>query len=346
MTSCKNNPAIWFPAIRTGTGTDRFTERLVQALQKRNIEADVTWLPHRAEYAPWTVTVPKPPKWASIVHINSWLHTRFVPNNLPLVVTLHSCVHDDALSPYKTTLQRLYHRYWVKTLEKRALKRADATTAVSRYTAKQAQKQFDCSKITPIYNWVDTTTFRPGEQNRTHRPFRLIYVGSLRRSKGSDILATVMRRLGPDFELRYTGNPDDFPEPSALPDNMIPLGRLHGDAALVAAYQDCDALFFPTRLEGFGLVVTEAMACGLPVISSNNTALPEIIPDQDHGVLCPTDDIDCFVSSARRLAKMDGREWTRIRHKAIKRVNEAFSEDSAIIKYIEIYQNAIKSNRS
>jgi glycosyltransferase involved in cell wall biosynthesis len=42
---------------------------------------------------------------------------------------------------------------------------------------------------------------------------------------------------------------------------MIAIGRLSGDAALVDAYQKTDALLFPTRLEGFGLVALEAQAC-------------------------------------------------------------------------------------
>ena len=50
MTTSK--PAIWFPAIRTHTGTDVFTERLVEGLNKQGIKAEITWLPLRAEYLP------------------------------------------------------------------------------------------------------------------------------------------------------------------------------------------------------------------------------------------------------------------------------------------------------
>lgn len=100
-------PAVWFPTVRCGSGTDVFTERLGQALNARGILAEITWLPHRAEYAPWSVKAPKAPFWANVVHINSWLPKRFVPANLPLVVTLHSCVHDPALTPYKSFPSRL-----------------------------------------------------------------------------------------------------------------------------------------------------------------------------------------------------------------------------------------------
>ena len=64
-------PAIWFPTVRTGTGTDVFTQRLVADLSKRGVRAEITWLPLRAEYAPWTVPIPQPPAWATVAHVNT-----------------------------------------------------------------------------------------------------------------------------------------------------------------------------------------------------------------------------------------------------------------------------------
>lgn len=90
-------PAVWFPAVRAHSGADVFTERLAEGLRARGIRAEITWLPLRAEYAPWSVPVPKPPAWANIVHTNSWLHPRFLPPSFPVITTLHSCVHDPAL---------------------------------------------------------------------------------------------------------------------------------------------------------------------------------------------------------------------------------------------------------
>lgn len=52
MNSKISKLAVWFLAIRTGTGTDVFTERLVEGLRKRGIRAEITWLPLRAEYLP------------------------------------------------------------------------------------------------------------------------------------------------------------------------------------------------------------------------------------------------------------------------------------------------------
>lgn len=327
---------VWFPAIQAGTGADMFTVRLADALNRRGIRAEITWLPLRAEYAPWTVRVPKPPDWANIVHINSWLHTRFVPAKLPLVVTLHSCVHDPALTPYKSWLQRGYHHYWVRSLEAATLQRANAVTAVSRYTAERAAAVFGRHDITPIYNWIDTQAFSRDERQTPHSPFRLLFVGKLRRRKGADLLPEIMRRLGDGFELRYTGDARAFGVLTQLPANMVSLGRLNGTAALVAAYQECDALLFPTRLEGFGLVAAEAMACGLPVIAANNTALPEVVIDGETGFLCPTDDVDAFVHVIEML-RDDPNQWQTMRACAVRHAQAHLTEERQVAQYLELY---------
>lgn len=59
------------------------------------------------------------------------------------------------------------------------------------------------------------------------------------------------------------------------PDGLIERGSVD-EAELAAIYQGSDALIFPSRLEGFGLPVLEAMAAGCPVVSSNASSLPEV----------------------------------------------------------------------
>ena len=335
-----NKMGVWFPAVRAGTGADVFTLRLVSALQQRGCRADITWLPHRAEYAPWSVSPPSPPPWANLVHINSWLPKRFIPPNLPVVVTLHSCVHDPAFMPYKNLPRRLYHRLWVKHCEARSMARADATTAVSRYTAQRAMEAFGRTDIIPIHNWIDTNRFSPLERQKPHHPFRLLFVGKLRRSKGIDILPEIMRRLGPDFELRFTGKAEELRCYGAIPPNIIPLGRIHNEDVLIEAYRTSDALLFPTRLEGFGLVALEAQACGIPVISSNCSALPEVVKHGKTGMLCSLDDVESFLSAARRL-RSGTAAWSSMRKNARDHATSHFNEDTALSQYLDIYQKLL-----
>lgn len=326
---------VWFPTIRCGTGTDVFTIRLAQALCERGIRSEITWLPHRAEYAPWSVEIPQPPKWATIAHINSWLHRRFIPRYLPLVVTLHHCVHDPAFRLYKNLPRTLYHRFWIKPCETYSIGRATAITAVSQYSANQVRAIFGRNDIDVIYNWIDTKIFRPDSRDHPHQPFRLLFVGKPSLRKGADLLPKIMRILGPDFELRYTGKPKDIGI-SSLPENMFPIRLLTDESAVADAYRNADALLFPTRLEGFGLVAIEAQACGIPVIATHGSSLPEVVEQEKTGILCPADCPEAFAQAAYRLRTRD--EWLKFSTAARKRALTLFQEDISVNAWIRVYE--------
>ena len=339
-------PAIWFPAVRTGTGTDVFTERLVAGLIARGIRAEITWLPLRAEYAPWTVAIPQPPAWATVCHINTWLHPRFIPARLPVVATLHHAIHDPALRPYKGALRAVYHRHWIAPIERRVLRRADRVMAVSNFVAEMARQTLCDVPMQVIHNGIDTKLFRPGNRmRRPGAPFRLLYVGAWRRLKGVDLLAPIMRELGDGFELHFTGGPAAQQDTAGMPGNMVDLGRLHGDDAVVAAMQDADALLFPSRSEGFGLVAAEAMACGLPVVTTRSASLVEVVAHERTGLLCPPGDVAAFVKAIRRLAN-DARVLETMGVAARRDACERFSEQSMLDAHIRLYTAAGAAARS
>jgi glycosyltransferase involved in cell wall biosynthesis len=332
----KKNLGVWFPTVRTNTGTDQYTERLVEALNNQGIRSEITWFPHHAEYAPWLVRPPKAPSWANIAHINSWLPSRLIPSDIAIVTTLHSCVHDHALTPYKGIWQRLYHWLWIRHCEKVNLRRSKVVTAVSHYTASQARQIFGLEDIKPIHNWIDLDRFSPDNRPQQNHPFRLVYVGNASQRKGTDLLPRIMKKLGADYELRFTGNETDFASIDSLPNNMIPLGRVKGDDSLCELYRAADALLFPTRLEGLSLVALEAQACGLPVITTKSSSMPEIVKDGVTGFLCPLDDIDAMTDCVKTL-KQNFDIWQAMRISARKRTVELFSEENALERYIEVY---------
>lgn len=308
------------------------------------MKADITWLPHRAQFAPWTVPIPKTPDWANIVHINSWLPRRFIPDDRLLVVTHHSSVHDPALTPYKGPLRNFYHQQWIKRWERYNAHRASILTAVSHYTAEQAARTFGRLNIQTIYNWIDTDIFSTNRRKRPHDPFRLLFVGKLRKLKGSDLLPKIMVLLGPKFELWYTGSPKGLGT-TKIPKNMTPIGRLEGDAALVDAYQNADALLLPSRLEGFSLVTLEAHACGLPVLTTDVASLPEVVVHQQTGILCPIDDVDAFAAAARSLRDQPER-WRHMSEQARTRAVHYFGEENALQKWISLYKSCLSSTCS
>ncbi len=333
-------PAVWFPTVRAGSGTDVFTEMLADGLQRRGIQAEITWLPHRAEYAPWTVSIPKPPPWANVVHINSWLHPRFVPERLPIIVTVHHSVHDPSFATYKQLAQQMYHRFWILQIEAHNVQRASIVTAVSRYVGTQVQKLFDCPNVVFIRNGIDVeSTFTAGPPREPHHPFRLVYVGNWVKRKGVDLLAPILERLGPHFELLYTGDRSQKHKAYRLPPNCRCLGR-QNRSLLAQTYRDADALLFPSRSEGLPLTVIEAMACGLPVIAFDIPPVAEIVHHGITGFLCPVNQIDAIVTSIKTLAHNKD-HWKYMRFAARNYAEQHFSLDAQLESYITVYYTAI-----
>ena len=336
-------PAVWFPTVRTGTGTEVFTERMAEELGKRGIRNEITWLPLRAEYAPWTVPVPEPPEWATVAHVNTWLHPRFLPRRLPVVATIHHSMHHADVQPYKGFVRAAYHRWWIAPNERRVLRRADRVIAVSRFVAETARQFLLDVPMDVIYNGVDTNRYwYGGRQRRLGEPFRLLYVGGWKKLKGVDLLAPIMRELGDGFELRYTGGPMAARDHARMPSTMRDLGRLQGVDSVVAAMQDADAFLFPSRSEGFPLALIEAMACGLPVIATHGSSLAEAVEEAVSGILCTQGDETAFVIACRQIAN-DHALHASMTTAARRRAVECFSVDRMVAAYTDLYARMAKS---
>jgi len=333
---------LWFPVIQGGSGTDVYTRRLADALRGRGIETQITWFSTHYQFVPFLLRSIPPPSGTSVIHTNSWNGFVFKRAGIPLVVTEHLNVLDPLYRPYKNLLQHIYHETLIRRFVTASFRAASAITAVSRFTALSLAGTFGIHSAQTIYDCIDTGAFSPLDQNRYigQRPFRLLFVGNLSRRKGADLLAPIMKQLGPGFELYFTSGLKR-PKTLRMVENMVPLGRLTEDRKLAEAYRQCDALLFPSRFEGFGLVVLEAMACGKPVIATNISSLPEVMEDGVTGILCPPDDIRSFVIACRKLA--DNPEILRQYGQAARRrVEELFSENLIIPQYIKLYEKLVR----
>lgn len=325
---------VWLPSIQAGSGTDVYTRRLAALLERHGITAQITWFPLSHELLPVLLQHAQPPPGTDIIIANSWNGFAFKRVGLPLVVIVHHCVFDLGLRPYKNVLQSLYHHFLAEPREVRSLHAADAVIAVSHYVANHLRQKLCMEGMEVIYNWLDTELFKPQtEVGRGGRPFRLLFVGKPTRLKGGDLLAPLMHNLGADFELRLTVEPQDC-RAMNLPANMIPIGKLT-ELDIVRAYQECDAVLLPSLAEGFGYAALEAMACGKPVIASNNSALPEIIIDGATGILCNTNDIDAF-ANACRLLEDNPMLYSSMGNAGHQHAVEQFSESSATMRWLNL----------
>jgi glycosyltransferase involved in cell wall biosynthesis len=294
---------VWLPYLRTGSGTDVYTESLADALVASGHNAVRTPFNRLWQCFPWPLRLARAPAGTEIILANSWHGFAFRRPDSKLVVIEYHCVLDPAYLPYRSPLQAVFHEGLVRGFEKASLKAADRVVAISAYTARSVRATLGGPRPEVILTGLDTAFFHPLPEPSvpgTGRPVRLLFVGNLIRRKGADLLPRIMARLGPGFELRYTLGLRSKDPYSAIP-NMKPLGRLSREA-LRGAYREADILLFPTRFEGFGYAAAEAMACGTPVVASACASLPEIVEDGVTGRLCPVDDCEAFAAAIRMLA--------------------------------------------
>jgi glycosyltransferase involved in cell wall biosynthesis len=103
---------------------------------------------------------------------------------------------------------------------------------------------------------------------------------------------------------------------------------------LEALYNCAAALIYPSRFEGFGWPITEAQACGCPVICANTGPLPETAGDA--GLFHDVDDEDGFASDLLRLT--DPAQRARWSEKSLRNAKR-FSPEKMIAQYIDIYRS-------
>lgn len=329
---------IWFPVIRGGSGTDVYTRRLAQALERQGIATELTWFPSYFQIAPFLLRRSQPPPGIHIIHTNSWNGFAFRYHPIPLVVTVHLNVLDPVYKPYKSVAQRLFHGIAIRRYEEASFRAASAVTTVSESTRRSLHHTTNGKPVQVIYNWVDTTSYSPAVDYRppSSRPFQLLFVGNLSRRKGADLLGPIMRELGPGFELQLTSGIRGY-KVKGLTENMNPLGRITDEGRLIEIYRRCDALLFPSRLEGFSLAPLEAMACGKPVIATHASSLPEVVVHGVTGFLCPRDNIAAFAAACRKLAD-NHQLLLSYGEAARRRATEFFSQEVIIPRYIALYE--------
>jgi glycosyltransferase involved in cell wall biosynthesis len=152
------------------------------------------------------------------------------------------------------------------------------------------------------------------EHARTREPgvrLRVLFVGALGQAKGISYLLDAVSRLERHVELTLIGRRVSpvVPRPDVL--NRYRWSPSLPHSELLEEMSRHDVLVFPSLHEGFGLVITEAMARGLVVITTPNTAGPDVIGDGIDGFLVPIrsaaaieEKLDFLRSDAKVLAGM------------------------------------------
>jgi glycosyltransferase involved in cell wall biosynthesis len=333
---------IWMPTIATGTGAEVYARRLSKGLVERGHLVDLDIVPHRYQYFPWLAPI-KPRGKTDVVVANSWTAAAFA-NCAPLVSIVHHVVHDPVLKGHKSILQTFYHRLFVKPMEQAALRRSAVVVAVSKTTAVNVREFLADVPIRTVFNGIDTRFFSPGvglRSTNSDRPIQLLFVGKPSRRKAFDTVAEIVEQLGDECQFTCIG-------PKPEPGIRLPRGLVRGHVSkedLREAYRNADFLLMPSRLEGFGYVAAEAMACGLPVVCTEGGAVAEVVNPPEAGIAVERCKPDLFVHQLRRVwrsrANLDA-----MRKAARKRAVEYLDESAWLDGMESVLCDAVKAAAS
>lgn len=172
----------------------------------------------------------------------------------------------------------------VRAAERQEHDIATRVVSASSFTSKSlVENGVDPAKIRVISYGVDLERFAV-QPRPASRPTRFIFVGFVNARKGVPLLLDAWRKIGgAGAELWLVGRVSPAVQP-LLPD--LPGVRYFGAVPheeVGRLMQQCDVLVFPSYFEGFGLVLLEAMACGLPIITTTATAGPDLAAEGESG---------------------------------------------------------------
>jgi glycosyltransferase involved in cell wall biosynthesis len=216
---------------------------------------------------------------------------------------------------WAATISNLHFPDWYRERLEQEPHEASVCVAASGFTIRslvEAGVPNERIKLLPL--GADLSRFQPLRRSRSGK-FRILFIGGVGQRKGVKYLLDAYRRIeSPGIELRLVGPlPADLGPLKPYRDCVTLTGRVDQAEVLRELYA-AHVLVLPSVFEGFGLVIPEAMATGIPVIASTHTAAPEIIRDGRDGFVLEPDDLDGlaerlgFLATDREAAEDMGRE--------------------------------------
>lgn len=274
---------------------------------------------------------------------------------LPLCVIVH---HIDILPSYRfTTPLKTYYMYrkidysmltsLIKTLALwliiSILKRSDVCIAVSWSTAKiLLQNSISFKSVHVSGNGVNID-YIESFNFKGNKKYDGVFVGRISKEKGIFSLLNVWQQImqiKPDAKLAIIGSGVELHKirktimDRHLENNVIVLGPCT-DKDMYTAIKASKLFIFPSLLEGWGLAVAEALACGLPAVCYDIPAIKEIFGNCKSVFLVPAGDTDKLASTILKVLQMDPNELAKISKTYVRHFdwNEIALRDLQIIRH-------------
>jgi glycosyltransferase involved in cell wall biosynthesis len=357
------------------TGIGRYIQNLLTYLPREGVEV-VAWLndqgmadarlsnPHLERrlskvpvfhpYEHWAIAQDAKDANLDLLHAPHYNAPLFYRGRL--VVTIHDLI------PLRCpgTMRLKAAEGYFASLVKRSVSRADRVIAVSNYTRADVLDftRASESKVVPVLQGVDLKyerevpldALREIRERHGLKQRYLLYAGQQKPYKNVGLLLEVLKRLRSessfaDVQLVLVGaressaGIEEAIASKGLNSAVVQPGYIRDEEQLIALYQGASAFVFPSRYEGFGLPPLEAMAAGVPVVSSNRTSLPEVVGNA--GLLVDPDDVLEWTRSIKRVLSEDALRATLV-DAGRRRVRE-FSWQRTADATLDVYRSAINA---
>jgi glycosyltransferase involved in cell wall biosynthesis len=299
----------------------------------------------------WSVAgLPRAASRAGVEVVHAPAYTAPLWSSVPTVLTIHDVSYErhPEWYPYRRDrLRRMFYR--------RSARSAAEVLTDSEFSASEIASAYQLSRdrITVAPLGV-SDRFNSGDHKSGQLPAGiampfLLHVGDLHERRNLPILVQALldaqRRLEmPLLSLVLAGVDRGIGDTlrklateGKSPDAVICLGPVTDDQ-LLTLYRRTAALVYPSRYEGFGLPVLEAMACGTPVIASRAASIPEVLGDA--GILLDPDDGAGWTEAIVKLLQ-DEWESTRMRKAGLARAKDFTWARTAAIT-LDVYRRAVE----
>jgi len=253
--------------------------------------------------------------------------------------------------------QNLNKRYpWpIRRIERWVHANADFALPVSSAVADVLREKGFGNRLEILPLPVDLDRLRPAPEppSRDGHPFTAAYVGRLAEEKGVDTAIRALSLL-PDQDVRLLVA-GDGPAVGALKAQAQSLGvgeRITWEGyvpheSVMSVYRSADVLIVPSKTvpnwkEQFGRVVTESLACGVPVIASDSGELPELMAKTGGGWTFAEGDADALARAVRHViaAPREARERAARGRMA---VGQLFSADAVARQFAAVVEDVVRS---
>ena len=282
------------------------------------------------------------------------MEERFKDENIALIHSNSSVIPHGAFLAKRLGCRHVWHvrefpkeHYGMRPFLKeeqvrKAFNAADRLIAISDAVKENLQEKYPAAKVMRIYDGIDTCVNDQTDHN-DHDGVTFLYTAYLFPAKHQmDVCmaASELKKEGiADFKVIFAGDGDkhyrkkieDFIAAQGLDKNVMIKGFVEDMDSLL---NEADAGIIASEYEGFGLATVEYMRTGLPVIGRRSGATPEIVKDEETGLLY--DDIQGLVKCMKKLIS-DAALRERMGMEGKERVKEFFTSDINAEKILSMY---------